>query len=93
MVIEPIETTEEEEYIKLRCHHDADGVTSGYLATFGVPNSKIEFYPIEKGFGWTGGLGKDDWMLDMRPQDPKWNGTCIDHHIPHPEPHKYKLIS
>jgi len=79
--------------VELRCHWDADGLCSGHFATFGIPDSELKIGVYEKGFGYTGGLTKDSWMLDMKPQDYKWDGTCIDHHLPHDERHKYKLIS
>jgi len=75
---------------KLKCHHDPDGLTSGHFATFGVPNSIIDMTGDE--FGSVKGLTKDDWMLDMKPKDPNWEGTCIDHHFPHPSNRKYTLI-
>lgn len=78
--------------VTLRTHWDADGITAGYFASIGIPNSEIKVGNYEEGFGSTKGLTKDDWMLDMKPQDKSWNGTCLDHHFPHPEDRKYKLI-
>jgi len=75
----------------VRCHWDADGVTSALFTNYGVPDSEIEVGVYEKGFGCTEGLTKDDWMVDMRPQDKDWNGHCIDHHFPHPDDRKYEL--
>jgi len=79
--------------VKLRTHWDADGITSAYLASFGIKDSVVEIGDYDKGFGDTSGLTKEDYMLDMQPTNPEWDGVCIDHHLPHPEPHKYKLIS
>jgi hypothetical protein len=77
----------------LRCHWDADGITSAHFASFGIENSKVEVGNCEKEFGDTTGLTRDDYILDMRPSDPNWEGNCIDHHLPHPEDRKYSLIS
>ena len=79
--------------VTLRCHWDADGVTSGHFASFGINDSQVVVGTYEKGFGDTSQLTKDDWILDMRPSDPKWDGNCIDHHLPHDKKHKYRLIS
>lgn len=78
---------------KLRTHWDADGVATAHFASFGIDDSEIEIGEYDKGFGDTSGLTKDDWILDMRPSDPKWDGNCIDHHLPHSEDRKYNLIS
>lgn len=78
--------------VKIRAHWDADGIISGHFATFGIPNSILEIGIHDKGFGNTEGLSKEDWMVDMKPSDPSWNGTCIDHHFPHPKERKYTLI-
>lgn len=78
--------------VTIRAHHDADGITSALFTSYGVPESEIEIQPTGKDFGDTSGLTKDDWMVDMRPTNPEWAGTCIDHHFPHPKDRKYKLI-
>lgn len=72
------------------CHHDADGITSAYFASYGYPNHEIKVLD-NKEFGCTDGLTKDDVMVDMRPSNPNWEGTAYDHHFPHPENRKYKL--
>ena len=77
----------------IKTHWDPDGITSGYFTSFGVPDSIVKVGEYDKGFGYTGGLTKDDWMCDMKPDNPKWEGNCIDHHLPHEEKHKYNLIS
>ena len=74
-------------------HWDSDGVTSGHFTSYGIPNSEIKVGIYEKGFGDTSNLTKNDWMCDMRPSNKEWDGNCIDHHLPHEEGHKYKLIS
>lgn len=79
--------------ITLRNHWDADGICTSFFTSFGVPDSIVSTADYEKGFGYTGGLSKDDWILDMKPDNPKWGGHCIDHHLPHDESHKYELIS
>lgn len=73
------------------CHHDADGLISAYLTSFGVPNSKIQV--VEK-FGDTSSWTKGDYMVDMRPDNPSIEGTVIDHHPGHPQliERKYSLI-
>lgn len=76
--------------IKLKSHHDCDGLISGHFATFGITDSEIDL--TADTFGDTKGLTKEDWMLDMKPNNPNWDGTCIDHHFPHPKERKYKLI-
>jgi len=76
----------------IRCHHDSDGITSAYFTSFGVPDSEIQIQPVGKEFGDTEGLTKDDWMCDMRPSDPNWEGHVLDHHFPYAENHKHKLI-
>jgi len=73
-------------------HWDADGITSGYFTSFAYPEYELTIGDYSKGFGSTEGLTKEDIMCDMRPSDPKWNGTCIDHHFPHSSDRKYKLI-
>ena len=78
--------------VKIRCHWDGDGITSALFTSYGVKDSEIEIGEYAKGFGCTEGLTKDDWMVDMKPQDKNWEGNCIDHHFPHPDDRKYKLI-
>jgi intein/homing endonuclease len=73
-------------------HWDADGITSGYFTSFAYPEHVLTIGDYAKGFGSTDGLTKDDVMCDMRPSDPNWNGVVYDHHFPHPENRKYKLI-
>ena len=77
----------------LRCHWDADGITTALFTSYGVPDSEVQIGDCEKPFGYTEGLGKNDWILDMKPDNPEWDGNCIDHHLPHPDKHNYKLIS
>jgi hypothetical protein len=77
----------------VKMHWDADGLTSGLFTTYHLEDSIPEIGDCEKGFGNTSGLTKDDWMVDMKPADPNWTGTCIDHHLPHPEERKYTLFS
>lgn len=75
----------------VRCHYDADGVTSGYFTTFGVKDSVLEVLDYKKGFGYCDDLSKDDWIVDMKPQNKNFTGHCIDHHFPHPDDRKYEL--
>jgi len=77
--------------VTIRCHHDADGITSGYFLSFTIPNSKIEIWNGK--FGDTTGLKRDDWMVDMRPIQNMKDLNVIDHHLPHREDREYKLIS
>lgn len=79
--------------VRIRGHWDVDGAVSAFFTSMGVPNSEIEIADYEKGFGNTTGLTKDDYMVDMHPQDDTWNGTVIDHHLPYPEEHSYTLYS
>jgi len=72
--------------VVIRAHWDADGITSAYFASYGIPNSVIEFKEGE--FGDTTGLKKGDWMVDMRPNTNMEGLNVIDHHLPH----KYKDI-
>jgi len=75
--------------VNVRCHHDADGVSSAYFTSFGVKDAKIEIWSGE--FGDTTGLTKNDYMCDMRPIQSDFPGTVIDHHGPYPEDRKYTL--
>jgi len=77
--------------IRLRVHHDADGLISGYLASYGVKDSQLEIWDGK--FGDTTGLKPGDYMLDMRPIQNMEGLTVIDHHLPHREDRKYTLIS
>jgi hypothetical protein len=79
--------------VKIRTHWDADGICSAYFTSFGVDDSEIEFGDCERDFGDTTGLTKDDWMTDMKPNNTKWKGTVIDHHLPYPDEHDYTLYS
>jgi len=79
--------------VRIVAHWDGDGLASGHFASFGVPDSELTIGVYEKGFGNTEGLSKNDWMVDMKPMDANWDGHCIDHHLPHPDKHKYELIS
>lgn len=78
----------------IRAHWDADGLISAYMTSFGIKASKIDIGLYSKGFGATYDLSDDDYMVDMRPQDPKWGGVCIDHHPDHPSiaERRYSLI-
>jgi hypothetical protein len=68
----------------VRCHWDADGLISAYLTSVGLGGAEIQVGNYSKGFGATYDLTKNDYMVDMKPQDPEWEGTCIDHHPGHP---------
>ena len=72
------------------CHHDADGICSAHFVALVTPDAKIK---VVDEFGSTKGWEKGDIMVDMRPNNPNIEGLVIDHHLPHPEPHKYELIS
>jgi hypothetical protein len=75
---------------KIFCHHDADGLTSAYLTSFGVPEPEI--IVVEK-FGDTSKWVKGSYMVDMKPDDPNIEGIVIDHHPDHPSlaERKYSL--
>jgi hypothetical protein len=85
---------------KIITHHDADGLISAYLTSFAVKSPKI--LVAEKfgdtlehlSDGTTQKLGKDSYMTDMRPDDPTYEGTVIDHHPGHPglADRKYSLV-
>jgi hypothetical protein len=76
---------------KIRYHHDADGITTAYLASYGIKNAKLEGWDGK--FGDTTGLKSGDWMVDMRPMQNMEGLNVIDHHLPHREDRKYNLIS
>ena len=82
--------------MKLHCHHDADGITSGVLFYTAMKNMGMEvdeiIYPDEFG-------GVDDWesgdtMVDMTPVDPTIEGMVYDHHPSHPpeSERNYQLV-
>ena len=75
----------------IRNHHDADGITAGYFAAYGYPKHKLEIW--DGAFGDTTGMKKGDVMCDMRPIQNLADIIVYDHHLPHREDHKYKLIS
>lgn len=70
-------------------HHDPDGVISAYLLSLATDDGKVEF-PEE--FGDTSGIKPFDYMVDMRPDDPSKEFSCIDHHPRHSEDREYSLI-
>lgn len=70
-------------------HHDSDGVCSAHFLSLVTPDSSIK---ITDEFGSTKGWQKGDIMCDMRPDNPNIEGVVYDHHFPHPEDRKYKLI-
>ena len=73
----------------IRCHHDADGITTAYFTKFHVKNGTIEIW--NGNFGEVRGLKAGDWLVDMRPTADLEGLTVIDHHPPHPLTHKYTL--
>ena len=75
----------------IRCHHDADGITSGYFTSFKYP---YEIQIFDGDFGDSTGMNNGDIMCDMHPTGD-WEGIVIDHHSGengYPLAHKYKLI-
>jgi len=76
--------------VTIRCHHDADGITTGYFTAYGVPGAKLEIWDGK--FGDTTGLKEGDYMVDMRPIQNMKGLNVIDHHGPHREDRKYNLI-
>jgi len=76
---------------KIITHHDADGLISAYLTSFGVKSPNII---VANKFGDTADWEKGSYMTDMRPIDPTIEGTVIDHHPGHPNltERKYSLI-
>jgi len=76
---------------KIITHHDADGLISAYLTSFGVKSPKII---VGERFGDTTEWEKGSYMTDMRPIDPSIEGTVIDHHPGHPglADRKYSLV-
>jgi len=78
--------------IQIFAHHDADGLISAYFTKIGLgTNSKIV---VTEEFGEAPNWKDGDYMVDMRPKDPNFNGVVIDHHPDHPpiSQRKYKLI-
>jgi len=75
--------------MKIHAHHDADGITSAFFTQYGLGEAEIIF---SDKFGDTSKFEKGDVMVDMRPDNPNIEGLVIDHHFPHPEKRKYKLI-
>ena len=75
--------------MKILAHHDADGITTAYFTQFEYGESEIIF---PETFGDVKKFKKGDIMVDMRPTSPDIEGIVIDHHLPHPEERKYKLI-
>lgn len=76
--------------MKIATHSDADGVTSAVLLVKGLKLGEGEYtirFP-EK----FGDVKDEDYCLDMRPINPDYEGTVIDHHPDHPENRKYKLV-
>jgi len=78
--------------IKIAIHGDCDGITSGVMLVEGLqlkPNEYTITFPDV-----FGGVTKEDYCLDMMPDDPNWTGRCIDHHPEHPDKkdRKYKLL-
>ena len=76
--------------MKIATHSDADGVTSAVLLVKGLKLEEGEYtvrFP-EK----FGDVRDEDYCLDMRPIDPDYEGTVIDHHPCHSEDRKYTLI-
>jgi hypothetical protein len=76
--------------IRIRAHHDADGIIAGYFLSFVVKDPQLEIWDGK--FGDTTGLKKGDYMVDMRPIQNMEGLTVYDHHTPHREDHKYELI-
>jgi len=76
---------------KIFAHHDADGITSALFLQYGIGEELEVVFP-EK-FGDTSKWVTGSYMVDMRPRNPDIEGIVIDHHLPHPEHHKYELIS
>jgi len=72
-------------------HHDADGVASAVLLKKAESFNDDVWFPEEFG-ATTMGNTQASIMLDMRPNDPNWDGLCIDHHPDHPEQRNYDLI-
>ena len=75
---------------KIRFHHDADGITTAYLSSFGIKGSVLDGWDGK--FGDTTGLKAGDWMVDMRPMQNMEGLNVIDHHTPHREDRKYNAI-
>jgi len=75
---------------KIRCHHDADGITTAYLTNFHYPKHEIEIWDGD--FGDTTGLKKGDIMCDMRPIQNMEGLIVIDHHGPYKDDRKFELV-
>ena len=75
----------------IRGHHDADGITSAFFTSFGVPHPVIEIW--NGSFGDTTGLNSGDYMVDMRPKQNLKGLNVIDHHGPYPLDRKYNLTT
>jgi len=69
---------EEKEEVTISAHHDADGITTGVLTSYRLPNTKQVF---PKGFGRV--QGPVDIMCDMHPN--KYTMPLVIDHHPVPE--------
>jgi len=76
--------------MKIFAHHDPDGLISAYFTKKAVGGDIV----VVEEFGDTSKWQKGDYMVDMRPKDPKIEGQVIDHHPNHPTivERKYNLI-
>jgi len=78
--------------ITLNVHHDADGIGAAVLLAkgLGLEHSEVTVH-FPEGFGENHG---EDYMVDMKPADPDFEGIVYDHHPGHPKKknRKYKLI-
>jgi len=77
--------------VKIRYHHDADGISSAYMCHFGVKGAELDGW--DGIFGDTTGLTDGDWMVDMRPIIDMKGLNLIDHHGPHSHLKNVNLVS
>lgn len=87
---------------KLAMHDDADGLTAGVLMSYVFKINKVwspEDFGVWPIAPYKDSDGQDeippDACVDMVPQNPEWQGLCIDHHPGHVEEgkRKYQLIT
>lgn len=79
--------------MRLFAHHDADGLSSAVMFLLTHGDETIDTI-LPNVFGDYGdSSSEDDWMVDMKPVDSNFKGTCADHHPDHPviEDRSYKL--
>jgi len=80
--------------MKIYTHHDADGITAAVLFIHSKFEDieDIEGVSFPQKFGEVDEVSEDDYIFDMRPQNPDIKCRVVDHHPDHPRKRKYNLI-